>query len=139
VDGILALRLHAARAELSADYVRLDQTTAAAGPAQRLLRRIGEIRAVADDVTRARHSGDRAADELARLGNAVPSHVWIAHVRRDGSELAVDGGAGSVAAVGSALNSLTGPHARVQLVGLKDAARPGAVADIRYSLRIDER
>jgi Tfp pilus assembly protein PilN len=137
--GILAMRLHASRADVGADLVRLNQPAAAAAPAKLTLQRIGEIRALADDVTQARQSGDRAADELAQLGNAVPSHVWIARFRRDGGALIVDGGAGSVDAVGRALASLDGDHAHAQLVGLKDAARPGAPSDIRYSLRIDQR
>jgi len=137
--GILAMRLQATRSELGADLLRLDRTAAASAPARTTLRRIGEIRALADEISEARRSGDRAADELARLGNAVPSHVWIARFRRDGSDVVVDGGAGSVEAVGRALMTLSDDRTRAQLVGLKDASRPDAPSDVRYSLRIDQR
>jgi|GEM_PF-4691429 len=135
--GVLAMRLHTTRSQISRDLVRLDQTAVTAAPAQTIVRRIGAIRALADELAQAQRSGDRAADELVRLGNAVPSHVWIARFRRDGSALIVDGGAASVDAVGRALISLTGENARAQLIALKDGGRPGAPSDIRYSLRID--
>lgn len=137
--GVLAMRVHVVRSEERVDLARLDRTTAAAAPAKAILSKIAELRTLAEELSEARRSGDDAADELARLGNAFPSHVWIARFRRDGHALIVDGGAGSVDAVGRALVSLGDDHAHAQLMGFKDAGRPGAPSDIRYSLRIDPR
>ena len=134
---ILGARLTAATDDARAELVRLAQSEVQAAPAKSIVHRIDEIRGIAAELSQAEHSGDRAADELARLGNAVPAHVWIARFRRDGRALVFDGGARSVDAVGRALESFHSVGTAAQLVGLKDAARPGEAAEIRYSVRLE--
>jgi hypothetical protein len=135
--GALDLRLRAARSNLTVDLLQRDRTAALAAPARSMLRRIDDLRGLSAEIALAQRSGDGAADELVRLGNAFPPHVWIARFRRDRNDLVVDGGAGTVDAVGRALVALNAGHARAELVGLKDAGRPDSSSDIRYSLRID--
>jgi len=134
--SILGVRLTAATDDVRAQLVRLAESEVRAAPAKSLVHRIDEIRGVAAEVAQAERSGDQAADELARLGNAVPAHVWIARLRRDGRALVFDGGARSVDAVGRAIQSFNTFGTAAQLLGLKDAARPGAAAEIRYSVRL---
>jgi hypothetical protein len=138
-SGILDVRLAGIRSDVSADLVRRSRTAADAAPAQRTLRRIGELQTHVVELERARDSGDVAANDIIRLGNALPSHVWFGRFRRDGSDLILDGGAGSVDAVGRALLALNSGRSRTQLIALKDAARPDAASDIRYSVRIAPR
>jgi len=134
---ILAARLAASTDDVRAALVRLAQSEVQAAPANVLVHRIDEINGVVAELAQAERSGDRAADQLARLGNAVPAQVWIARYRRDGRALVLDGGARSVDAVGRALESFNTSHSAAELVGLKDAARPGAAAEIRYSVRLE--
>jgi Tfp pilus assembly protein PilN len=139
LGGLLSVRAHAAQNEARTVLARLDETNRESEDARRLLGRIAAMRITVDDISRAARSGDRAADELAQVGNALPAHVWIARFRRDGDAIVIEGGARSVEAVGTAIDRFDAARSKAELTALTDASRPDGAADIRYSARVEHR
>ena len=127
-----AVVLHAIELE------RLDAARRAGGPVRRALvalqpsldatraleRDVARLRARAAARAALRRSGDDAANEIARTANLLPDDAWLASVRVEPAQLALDGRARSVDAVAQALGTLTAsrPGGSARLVSARSEA-----------------
>jgi hypothetical protein len=97
--GIERARIDAARAQLAAARSDLAERDVARGLALDVARYQEFARRAALE----RRSGADAAFAIARIGNAVPSSVWLDALDHDASGYAVSGESLTVAAVGGAI------------------------------------
>ncbi len=101
---------------------------------------IARYRAFAHDAAAFRRSGTDAAIAIARIGNAIPAHVWLDRLERDDTGYALGGGARTIEAVGRTMLALENLDAasRAELVSL-DTPPAGDPNDLRFSARIVRR
>lgn len=135
---VQTVRLHVASEWHDNALVRLAQSEAAVRQIKSLDANVARRSALAAAVIEVQRSGTRRANELAWIGNTLPSETWLSSVRVDAGNYALEGGAKRVAAVGAALLALRSNSAlgipRLLSVTDEGTAVPGTV---RYVLRLE--
>jgi Tfp pilus assembly protein PilN len=99
-------RLHELESAASAYRTELADIAVDVGRVRGLERNIAKLRAVSDEVVAIRRSGGMRADEIAELGNALPSESWLTALRRDGEALEVQGGSARLSTVAATIAAL---------------------------------
>jgi hypothetical protein len=136
--GIETLRMHrlgaAARDAETALAVRAPERT----ESQRLALAVARYQEIAREAAAVRRSGGAAAVEIARIGNAVPSRVWLDSLAHSSNGFDLVGGTTSVDTLSGAIltlgDALPGRAASLVSIDNRDAAADG----IRFTARIAE-
>lgn len=118
--------------------MRLAATELDVRQVRRLERDVARLRVMSGEVASIRRSGDVRANEIAALGNQLPSDAWLTALRKDGEALAVEGGGARLSTVAAAIATL----ARLpQYVGARLVAVHGEAArpEVTYSIVLERR
>jgi Tfp pilus assembly protein PilN len=99
-------RIQKISAGIEALRIRENAIAAARARVQALSTDVARLQRIADYVRSVRRSGAERAEELASIGNSLPSHVWLTAIRETESGWAITGGARNVADVGGAMLAL---------------------------------
>lgn len=81
-------------------------------------------------------SGDYNAQQIAAIGNAIPTRAWLTSITRDGHDIILDGDARGLAALGEVFRSLAGNRTARTPVLVKAEAVTVNGADQRYTVRL---
>jgi len=104
--GIESLRLHRLQDAGSKAEAVLAAHAAERTDTQRLALEVARYQEFAREAQAMRHSGARAAGAIARIGNRMPSDVWLDSIGPSGTGYGLSGGSNSVDALGVAALSL---------------------------------
>ncbi len=104
--GIEATRLHHFERAAAAYEAQLTATALEVQRVHRLAADVLRLRALNDEVASIRRSGDIRANEIAALGNDLPSDAWLTALRKDGDALDLEGGGRRLGTVGAAITAL---------------------------------
>jgi hypothetical protein len=135
--GIETLRLNRIASAASAAEMSLADRAPEREDAKRLALAVGRYQEIAREEATVRRSGAIAAVAIARIGNAVPPHVWLDSLTHDTNGFELAGGSESVDALSAAILGL----------GRALPDRPAALATIdnrdptdgvRFTARISE-
>jgi Tfp pilus assembly protein PilN len=85
-----------------------------------LAREVALLQRIDRESALARHTGNDAADAVARLGNAIPSGAWLNAIDRRPDGYFVSGGAHDLTTIAQTLDRLdrAGPLSRARLAGI---------------------
>ncbi|GAC1416189.1 MAG: hypothetical protein NVSMB5_06230 [Candidatus Velthaea sp.] len=136
--GIQTIRLQEASERHGTAVARLARSEAAIRHFKMLDAEIARRSRLAAAVIDVQRSGVRRANELAWIGNRLPSETWLSSIRVDAGSYALEGGSERVAAVGAAMQSLRGNPTlgTPQLQSVTDDAS-AASSRVRYALRLE--
>ncbi len=136
IIGIDAFQLRLTQGEVDEVSARRDRTQVAVHTVSMLRSRLVTREALLARVTTIRRRDLDGANELATIGNALPTRAWIASLHSDGTRWTIDGETRDPQAIGATLVALrraTMLHSPA-LVSLRSSseARP-----IDYQLNVD--
>ena len=106
IVGIDAFQLRSARSEIDEIVARRDRTQAAVHTVAMLRARLLTRETLLARVTAIRRGDLDGANELATIGNALPTRAWIASLHSDGTRWTIDGETRDPQAVGATLVAL---------------------------------
>lgn len=103
-----------------------------------LERDVARLRVLSDEVASIRRSGDVHANEIAALGNELPTDAWLTALRKDGEALDVEGGGGRLTTVAAAMAALARlpQYSGARLVAVHAEA---ALPEVTYSIVLERR
>ncbi len=132
--GIETLRIH----RLTGAVAEAESALAARAPeraqAKRLALDVARYQEFARQAQFFRRSGGDAALTVARIGNEVPSGVWVDQIAREQNGYDLDGGSRSVAVISGAIVSLGNalPRSTASLVDIQNRGDDG----VHFSARV---
>jgi hypothetical protein len=130
--GIETLRLHRIEAAVFEAETALADQAEERGEARSLALRVERYQEIAREATAVRFSGATAALAIARIGNAVPTGVWLDSIAHLPSGFELSGGARTIDGIGATIQALsTTPARRAALVSI-DTAEAG----LRFTARL---
>jgi hypothetical protein len=138
LSAIEHARLVSVEGDLAHDRTRLIQSDRDVARLKRLDVTLEQERRETLEISRIRASGTLHANEIAAIGNRLPSDTWVSVIRHNDSSLTLEGQARRVEAVGAALIALGAGDARnvPSLISIDEGT--GTPADIvRYAFRLD--
>jgi hypothetical protein len=136
--GIETLRLHRIENAAGAEQTVLAERAPERDEAKRLALDVARYQEIAREEATVRRSGSLAAVSIARIGNAVPSRVWLDSITRDANGFELSGGARSVDALSNAMaglgDALPGRKAALVNIDHRDPTLDG----VHFAARLPE-
>lgn len=117
---------------------QLHRADADAADARALQRELARLQGIARRVAATRRSGPDGANDVAALGNRLPSNVWLTSLRRAPDTVSLEGRSAQLEAVAATMRALARAPQVVEarLVSAHDDTLHGGVA---YAIAVDRR
>jgi hypothetical protein len=136
--GIESLRLHRIESAAAAEEATLAENAPKREEAKRLALDVARYQEIAREEETVRRSGALAAVRIARIGNAIPSRVWLDSLTHEASGYELVGGSRSVDALSGAMLGLGAalPGRATALVNIDN--RDQLADGVRFTARISD-
>ncbi len=136
--GVESARLHDLETAAAANQTQLARSAAGVTQVRSLERDVTRLRALDGVIGTLRRAGRLGADEIAELGDALPSDAWLTALRKNGEGFELDGGSTRLATVAATIAALSRlpRYADARLVS---AFETEARRQVSYSIVLERR
>ena len=132
------LRLRDAQQDGARFAARAAGAATAAGRVRAVAREVERLRGLTGRIDAMRASGSRDADNIAAIGNGIPSDAWLSNLRVDRGAYTIDGRTTRLATVSATMSALAAlpPFAGARLLAVR---RNAGRDDVTYTIALEPR